>query len=48
MDWICIASIVAAAHLVGLTITGAMVFRYSLRSLQRVGGGLHSKFNRTR
>ena len=25
MDWICIASIVAAARVVGLTITGAMV-----------------------
>ena len=26
MDWICIASIVATARVVGLTITGAMGF----------------------
>ena len=48
MDWICIASIVAAAYVVDLTITGEMVFLYSFRSRQRVGCGLPSKFNRTR
>ena len=38
MDWICIASIVAAAYVVDLTIAGTMVFLYSLRTQQRVGG----------
>ncbi len=48
MDWICIASIVAAAYVVDLTIAGAMVFLYSFRSRQRLGDGLPSKFNGTR